>query len=37
MEGLITDVVAPSDCAAAYATANGRRAQTMGILFDWER
>lgn len=32
---LITDVFNPDRCAEAYAAANARRGDTMGICFDW--
>jgi 2-desacetyl-2-hydroxyethyl bacteriochlorophyllide A dehydrogenase len=36
LEGLISHTFAPDDCIKAYETANTRREETMGILFDWE-
>ena len=35
MDGLNTHVFKPEQCAEAYATANTRRGETKGILFDW--
>ena len=35
MDGLNTHVFKPEQCVDAYATANTRRGETMGILFDW--
>jgi len=35
LSGLITHEFSPRDCAAAYALAEQRRGQAMGILFDW--
>jgi len=35
LAGLISDVFAPGDCVDAYAAANARRGETMGICFDW--
>ncbi len=35
LSGLNTDVFKPDQCAAAYAAANTRRGETMGIIFDW--
>ncbi len=35
LDGLTTHVLAPSACAEAYALAEDRRAETMGICFDW--
>lgn len=32
---LITDVFSPDRCVEAYAAANARRGDTMGICFDW--
>jgi 2-desacetyl-2-hydroxyethyl bacteriochlorophyllide A dehydrogenase len=36
LSGMITHTFVPDDCVKAYETANTQRAQTMGILFDWE-
>jgi 2-desacetyl-2-hydroxyethyl bacteriochlorophyllide A dehydrogenase len=36
LSGMISHTFAPDDCGKAYETANTRRAETMGILFDWE-
>jgi 2-desacetyl-2-hydroxyethyl bacteriochlorophyllide A dehydrogenase len=36
LEGLITHEFAPHDCAAAYALANARRHETLGIAFNWQ-
>ena len=35
--GLNTHYFAPADCRSAYALANTRRGETMGIVFDWTR
>jgi 2-desacetyl-2-hydroxyethyl bacteriochlorophyllide A dehydrogenase len=35
LSGLNTHFFAPQACAQAYSVANTRRAETMGILFDW--
>jgi threonine dehydrogenase-like Zn-dependent dehydrogenase len=35
LKGLNTHRFAPEDCVAAYAVANERRSETMGIWFDW--
>jgi threonine dehydrogenase-like Zn-dependent dehydrogenase len=35
LEGLNTHTFLPKNCMEAYTTANRDRAQTMGILFDW--
>ncbi|MDR3706841.1 MAG: zinc-binding alcohol dehydrogenase [Capsulimonadaceae bacterium] len=35
--GLATHVFAPSDAVKAYETANTRRGETMGILFEWDK
>jgi threonine dehydrogenase-like Zn-dependent dehydrogenase len=35
LAGLISDVFAPGKCVEAYAAANARRGDTMGICFDW--
>lgn len=35
LEGLTTHTFRPEACAQAYETATKRRAETMGILFDW--
>jgi threonine dehydrogenase-like Zn-dependent dehydrogenase len=35
LDGLITHEFRPGQCAEAYALAAFRRAETMGILFDW--
>jgi 2-desacetyl-2-hydroxyethyl bacteriochlorophyllide A dehydrogenase len=35
LDGLNTDVFDPSECQAAYAHANARRGDTVGIIFDW--
>src|SRR6202000_34354 len=37
LEGLNTHTFAPDDAKTAYRTATERRADTMGILFDWRR
>jgi 2-desacetyl-2-hydroxyethyl bacteriochlorophyllide A dehydrogenase len=37
LEGLNTHTFHPRDCAAAYELANERRADTMGIVFDWRQ
>lgn len=37
LDGLDTHAFAPRDAAEAYATADARRGDTMGILFDWSR
>lgn len=37
VEGLNTHIFAPADCEKAYATANTKRAETMGIVFDWSK
>lgn len=36
LDGLITHEFAPHDCAAAYALANARRGETLGIAFNWQ-
>lgn len=35
LAGLNTHEFNPQDCLAAYTLANQRRAETMGILFNW--
>ena len=35
LSGLITDVYAPSDAAAAYRALDERPAETLGVCFDW--
>ena len=35
LDGLITHEFLPGQCGEAYALAANRRAETMGILFDW--
>jgi threonine dehydrogenase-like Zn-dependent dehydrogenase len=35
LEGLITDVVSPTDADAAYIAAEQRADQTLGVCFDW--
>jgi 2-desacetyl-2-hydroxyethyl bacteriochlorophyllide A dehydrogenase len=35
LDGLITDVVQPSDAEAAYRAADERPEETVGIVFDW--
>ena len=35
LEGLNTHKFAPEQCVEAYRTANEKRGETMGILFDW--
>ncbi|MEI8248461.1 MAG: zinc-binding dehydrogenase [Lentisphaerota bacterium] len=35
VDGLISHRFSPADCVKAYATAGERRAETMGLLFDW--
>lgn len=35
MSGMNTHEFKPENCAEAYRTANERRGETMGILFDW--
>lgn len=35
LEGLITHEFQPRDCVEAYALASERRAEAVGILFDW--
>jgi 2-desacetyl-2-hydroxyethyl bacteriochlorophyllide A dehydrogenase len=37
MDGLDTEAFAPGACAEAYARAEEKRGETMGILFDWSR
>jgi 2-desacetyl-2-hydroxyethyl bacteriochlorophyllide A dehydrogenase len=37
LDGLATHTFTPEDCALAYQTANTRRGETMGIIFDWSR
>ena len=37
LDGLLTHEFAPEECVAAYALASERRAQALGILFDWTR
>ena len=37
VDGLITHRFSPDECAKAYGTANERRAETMGLLFDWSK
>lgn len=37
VDGLITHEFRPADCAEAYALASERRADAVGILFDWTR
>ena len=36
LDGLVTHEFAPDDCAAAYALANARRHETLGIAFNWQ-
>jgi 2-desacetyl-2-hydroxyethyl bacteriochlorophyllide A dehydrogenase len=36
LDGLITHEFAPNDCVAAYALANARRSDTLGIAFNWQ-
>lgn len=36
LAGLNTHTYRPEQCAEAYACANERRGETMGILFDWQ-
>lgn len=35
LDGLNTHIFSPGRCTDAYALANARRAETMGIIFDW--
>jgi len=35
LAGLTSHTFTPDRCADAYALANARRGETMGILFDW--
>jgi 2-desacetyl-2-hydroxyethyl bacteriochlorophyllide A dehydrogenase len=35
LDGLITDVVNPSDAEAAYRAADERPGETVGVVFDW--
>ena len=35
LEGLNSHTFRPEQCAEAYRTANEKRAETMGIVFDW--
>jgi 2-desacetyl-2-hydroxyethyl bacteriochlorophyllide A dehydrogenase len=35
LDGLITDVVPPSDADAAYRAADERPEETVGVVFDW--
>ncbi|MDA0577186.1 MAG: zinc-binding alcohol dehydrogenase [Verrucomicrobia bacterium] len=37
LDGINTHTFAPADCAKAYETANTKRGETMGILFDWAK
>lgn len=37
VSGLITHEFSPADCAEAYALAEERRGDAMGILFDWSQ
>jgi 2-desacetyl-2-hydroxyethyl bacteriochlorophyllide A dehydrogenase len=37
LEGLNTHVFDPKDCTEAYTTANTKRPETMGIIFDWTK
>ena len=34
-DGMESHRFAPRDCAAAYELISTRRAETMGVLFDW--
>jgi len=36
LRGLNSHTFSPRDCASAYALANERRGDTLGIIFDWE-
>jgi 2-desacetyl-2-hydroxyethyl bacteriochlorophyllide A dehydrogenase len=36
LDGLITHEFAPTDCAAAWALVNARRAATLGVVFNWQ-
>jgi len=35
LDGLTTHTLLPTDCVAAYELARDRRAETIGIVFDW--
>ncbi|MCX5658817.1 MAG: zinc-binding alcohol dehydrogenase [Planctomycetota bacterium] len=37
LAGINTHTFAPAQCELAYKTANERRGETMGILFDWAK
>ena len=35
LDGLNTHKFAPAECAVAYALTTEKRAETMGVWFDW--
>jgi len=37
LEGLVTDVVSPTDAEAAYRAADERPDETIGVCFDWSK